>query len=262
MNTATNTWNSVTAASPGYTSISAVLDGQTLTPGNYKTGAASLNGGGALTFNGAGNYIIYTASSLTTGSSGTPVMTLAGGATAANILWVVTSAATINSGFSGTFQGNVISSAALTVTSGGVINGSLAAIAAGLTLSATTTVNGTPSGPANYTITSGSSGVNSAVIVQGTGASTLELGIPNGGTEVGGSGGSSDSGAIKEILIFGSTSSTGVSGQIVPAEVDLIYNGSNELVQTVAYMGNDILTTNIIYNSDGSVNSIQESVNF
>jgi hypothetical protein len=125
------------------TTIASALDGQTLTPGAYKfsSGAATLDGGGALTFNGSGMYIIYTASTLTTGSSGTPVMTLASGATAANIFWIIGSSATINSGFSGIFQGNVIAQASVTVTDGGTVDGGLIALTGGVTLSNTTAVN-------------------------------------------------------------------------------------------------------------------------
>ena len=123
------------------TAISATLDGQTLTPGVYKTGAGSLNGGGALTFNGAGTYIIYTTSTLITGSSGTPVMTLSGGATAANIFWLVGSSATINSGHTGTFQGNVIAEASITDTLGGTVNGGLIALTGAVTLSAASVIN-------------------------------------------------------------------------------------------------------------------------
>jgi len=123
--------------------ISATLDGQTLTPGVYKTGAASLAGSGAaaLTFNGAGTYIIYTSSTLVTGSGGTPTMTLSGGASAANIYWLVGSSATINSGHAGTFQGNVIAEVSITDTSGGTVDGGLIALTGAVTLSAASNVN-------------------------------------------------------------------------------------------------------------------------
>jgi hypothetical protein len=132
-----NTFSAMTA-----TPISAVLDGQTLTPGVYSTGAASLAASGAanLTFNGAGVYVIITASTLTTGAGGTPTMTLSGGATAANIFWIVGSSATINSGFTGVFQGNVIANTAITDTLGGTVNGSLIALNAAITFSAASIV--------------------------------------------------------------------------------------------------------------------------
>jgi hypothetical protein len=125
------------------TPISATLDGQTLTPGVYSAGAPHLatSGAGTLTFNGAGVYVIIASSTLTTGAGGTPTMTLSGGATAANIYWIVGSSATINSGTAGTFQGNVIAQASVTDTLGGTVNGSLIALTGAVTLSAASIVN-------------------------------------------------------------------------------------------------------------------------
>jgi hypothetical protein len=133
------------------TTIAAALDGQTLTPGNYQftSGAATLaaSGAGAVTFNGAGTYILYTASTLTTGAGGVPTMNLTGGATAANIYWIIGSSATINSGSAGTFQGNIIAQASITDTLGGTVNGSLIALSGAVTLSAAANVNAPASGP-------------------------------------------------------------------------------------------------------------------
>jgi type VI secretion system secreted protein VgrG len=129
------------------TTIPAALDGQTLTPGNYQFtgGAATLaaSGPGTLTFNGAGTYILYTASTLTTGAGGVPTMTLTGGATAANIYWIIGSSATINSGSAGTFQGQIIAQASITDTIGGTVNGSMIALTGAVTLSAASSVNAT-----------------------------------------------------------------------------------------------------------------------
>jgi type VI secretion system secreted protein VgrG len=143
--------NAMAAANAAFTSmegmtatpISATLDGQTLTPGVYSTGAGALatSGPGTLTFNGAGVYIISTASTLTTGAGGVSTMALTNGATAANIYWVVGSSATINSGSAGTFQGNIIAETAITDTTGGTVNGSMIALNAAVTFSAATTVN-------------------------------------------------------------------------------------------------------------------------
>jgi hypothetical protein len=138
------------------TTIAAALDGVTLTPGNYQFtgGAATLatSGPATLTFNGAGTYILYTASTLTTGAGGVPTMILKNGATAANIYWIVGSSATINSGSAGTFQGNIIAQASITNTLGGVVNGSLIALTAAITLSQVATINtqSQPAGGANF----------------------------------------------------------------------------------------------------------------
>ena len=133
------------------TIIPSALDGQTLVPGTYRfaSGAATLatSGPATLTFNGAGTYIIYTASTLTTGAGGVPTMTLTGGALAANIFWIIGSSATINSGSAGTFQGNIIAQASITDTMGGTVNGSLIALTAAVTLSAVTTITVPASAP-------------------------------------------------------------------------------------------------------------------
>ena len=132
------------------TTLPTALDGQTIVPGAYKfTGGfahLATSGPGTLTFNGAGTYILYTASTLTTGAGGIPTMTLTNGATAANIYWIVGSSATINSGFAGVFQGNVIAQASITDTLGGTVYGSLIALTAAVTLSAAAnvTVQSTP----------------------------------------------------------------------------------------------------------------------
>ena len=124
------------------TAIPAVLDGQSLGPGYYSTGAASLDGGGALTITGSTTdlFVITTASTLVTGSSGTPVINLVGGALASNVYWIVGSSATINSGHTGTFYGNVIAQASCTDTLGGTIHGSLTALTGAVSLSAASVV--------------------------------------------------------------------------------------------------------------------------
>jgi hypothetical protein len=150
------------------TTIAATLDGQTLTPGNYQFtgGAAHLatSGTGTLTFNGAGTYILYTASTLSTGAGGAPVMNLTGGATAANIYWIVGSSATINIGTAGTFQGNIIAQASITDTLGGTVNGSLIALTGAVTLSAAANVNAPSSGPETPVMLSATSTVSGNVV--------------------------------------------------------------------------------------------------
>jgi len=150
------------------TTIPAALDGQTLTPGNYQFtgGAATLatSGPGTLTFNGAGQYILYTASTLTTGAGGAPTMNLTGGATAANIYWIIGSSATINSGTAGTFQGNIIAQASITDTIGGTVNGSMIALTGAVTLSAAANVNAPATGPEAPVMAAASSSVSGATV--------------------------------------------------------------------------------------------------
>ena len=149
--------------------------GAPLTPGAYKfaSGSAGLSltsGHSTLTFNGAGTYIIYTATTLLTGASGStdlPLMVLSGGATAANIYWIVGSAATINQSVSSSgaiFQGNVIASAAITAVQDGVINGSLISLNAAVNLSGASAVNDQSAGPTTGILDDASSSVSGPVV--------------------------------------------------------------------------------------------------
>jgi hypothetical protein len=164
------------------TTIAAALDGQTLTPGNYQFtgGAATLaaSGAGAVTFNGAGTYILYTASTLTTGAGGVPTMNLTGGATAANIYWIVGSSATINSGNAGTFQGNIIAHASITDTLGGTVNGSLIALTGAVTLSAAANVNAPAAGPETPVMNGTASTVNGSAVTVVLGPTTAQVARP------------------------------------------------------------------------------------
>lgn len=125
------------------TPISATLDGQTLTPGVYKESSGTFNlaqsGAGTLTLNGAGMYVFQCSSTLVTGAGGLPTITLSGGATAANVFWVVGSSATINVSGSGVFQGNIIANTSITLD-GGSVNGSLTALHAAITITSATAI--------------------------------------------------------------------------------------------------------------------------
>lgn len=130
------------------TPIASNLNGQTLTPGVYSESSGTFNlaqaGAGTLILNGAGVYIFKAASTLVTGAGGTPTITLSGGALASNVYWLVGSSATINSGFTGVFQGNIIAVTSITDTLGGTVNGSLVALNGAVTLSAASIVNSKP----------------------------------------------------------------------------------------------------------------------
>ena len=131
------------------TTIDSELGGQTLTPGAYKfaSGSAGLSlttGGGIspLTFNGAGTYIIYTASTLLTGASGStsaPVMAFLGGATAADIFWIVGSSATINQAVESAgsvFQGNIIAAESISVPQDATMHGNYTALTGAISFAA------------------------------------------------------------------------------------------------------------------------------
>lgn len=157
MASAQATYNDLSARSATNLGYNA-LDGHTITPGVYTFPAGDVNlaqsGAGAVTLNGNGLYVFIIPSTLTTGAGGTPTMTLSGGANASNIYWIVGTSATINSGHAGTFQGNIIANTSITDTSGGTVNGTLAALNGAVTYSAAAISNASPlslsaSGPAS-----------------------------------------------------------------------------------------------------------------
>jgi Ice-binding-like len=133
------------------TVIPSELGGQMLTPGNYSfaSGAALLSGG-TLTLNGAGTYVIKTASTLTVAAGSIVVLT--GGATVDNVVFVIGSSAT----FAGanTFIGNILAHTSITLN-GGTFNGRALANTGAVTISSATTITA-PSGSTTLTVGSGS----------------------------------------------------------------------------------------------------------
>lgn len=110
-------YNSLAALGPA-TPIPPQLNTQNLGPGTYSIGAADLAGGGTLTLTGAGNYVFQVASSLVA-NVGSQVVLL-GGASACNVFWQVTSAATLNGV---NFAGNVVAQANVTLGVGDQLTG-------------------------------------------------------------------------------------------------------------------------------------------
>ena len=109
-------------------SISAVLDGLTLTPGVYCVGAATSNLTGTLTLNGSGTYVFELPSTLIT-SSGAQIR-LTNGASCGGVHWQVGSSATI----AGTFVGNVIAFSSITMNPGANLSGRALARGGAVTL--------------------------------------------------------------------------------------------------------------------------------
>jgi hypothetical protein len=127
------------AAHAGYVTIPNALDAQVLTAGYYTFGAGDVSlagsGPGTLTLNGSATdiFVFKTPSTLHTGAGGMPTITLAGGALASNVYWVIGSSATLNVGVSSAgavFPGTVLAAVSITVTQIGVINGRLLATTA------------------------------------------------------------------------------------------------------------------------------------
>ena len=158
------------------TIIPSELGGQTLTPGNYSfaSGAALLSGG-TLTLNGAGTYVIKTASTLTVAAGSLVVLT--GGATVDNVVFVIGSSAT----FAGanTFIGNILAHTSITLN-GGTLNGRALANTGAVTISSATTITA-PSGSTILTVGSGSTltfsgtGIINANEIEGIPVSIISL---------------------------------------------------------------------------------------
>lgn len=129
----------------GATNILPELGGVVLTPGTYSfSTTANIAAGTTLTLSGSGTYIFKVGSALTAnvGSS----IVLANGATACNIFWQVTSAATLNGV---TFSGNVVAQSGVTLGVGASLSGRALTTAAGaVTLSGGNTIGGCSSAPA------------------------------------------------------------------------------------------------------------------
>ena len=147
------------AAHAGYVTIPNVLDAQSLTAGYYTFGAGDVTLNGTLTLTGSSTdiFVFKTPSTLTTGSSGMPVISLVG-VLPSNIYWVIGSSATLNVGVSsagGVFPGTILAAVSITVTQSAVINGRLlACTASGAAISfsdhATVNVSAFPSGLASF----------------------------------------------------------------------------------------------------------------
>lgn len=136
-------------ALPGATVLSAStydFAGGTITPGLYSigTGATITTG---VTLNAGGNpnatFIFQIGSTLTVPTSS--VVTLAGGAQAKNVYWLVGSSAS----FAGTatFNGTIIAQASISMASGGTVTGHLFALTGAVTFAGSgETVTATPAG--------------------------------------------------------------------------------------------------------------------
>jgi hypothetical protein len=137
----------VSLAGLSFSTIPNVLDGQSLSAGNYTFAPGDVNlaqsGPGTLTLTGSASdvFVFKTPSTLTTGAGGMPTITLSGGVLASNVFWLIGSTATINVGTAGVFNGNIIATTSITDTMGGTVNGSMIALGAAVTLSAAAVVN-------------------------------------------------------------------------------------------------------------------------
>jgi type VI secretion system secreted protein VgrG len=134
---------STLAGTAGAVPIVAELGGVVLTPGTYSFGStANIAAGTTLTLNGAGTYIFQVGSAITANVGSNVV--LINGASACNVFWQITSAATLNGV---TFAGTVVAQAGVTLGVGATLRGRALTTAAGaVTMAGTNTVGGC-SGP-------------------------------------------------------------------------------------------------------------------
>ncbi len=103
----------------GADAIGPELSGATVGPGIYAfSSTANLAANGLFTLDGAGIYIFQVGSALTANVGSN--VSLINGATACDVFWQVTSAATLNGD---TFAGTVVAQAAVTLGVGAVLNG-------------------------------------------------------------------------------------------------------------------------------------------
>jgi len=137
--TATGALYTDLATRAGATPLVAELGGLTLTPGVYSfTSTANIASGTTLRLSGGGIYIFQVGSALT--ANVLSAVVLENGATACNIFWQVTSAATLNGV---TFAGTVVAQAGVTLGVGASLNGrALTTTAGAVTMSGANTIGG------------------------------------------------------------------------------------------------------------------------
>ena len=205
-------YNSLVALG-GATPILPTLNGQTLVPGTYSTGAALLTNGAPLVLNGAGTYIFQISSSLTTnvGSSVTLI-----GANPCNVFWQVTSLATLDGT---TFPGTVVAQSGVRLGTGAVLTGRALASAAGdVTLAGGNAVGGCSA-----------AGVGLAAAAVSTVASpTVELGgtIRDTATLTGGGIGAAAPTGTITFTLFGPNNATCAGAAIFTSTVPVNGNGT------------------------------------
>jgi len=131
-------YNDAVARTQCLITVAGNLGGQTLAPGLYKSMSSLEISSGDLTLDAGGNanavYIFQVSSTLTT-TSGLKII-LAGGAQAKNIFWAVGTSATL--GTTSVFQGTIIASASITLTTGATLNGRALALNAAVALDTNT----------------------------------------------------------------------------------------------------------------------------
>jgi hypothetical protein len=122
-------YNEAAGRSVGVEGVAGDLGGRTLSPGLYKS-TSTLAITGTLTLHGSGVYIFQIASALTV-NNGSGII-LSGGANAADVFWQVGSSATL--GTTSSFKGTILALTAISIATGGTLDGRALAQHAAVTL--------------------------------------------------------------------------------------------------------------------------------
>ena len=135
----TTAYNDAQGRSLNAISLPGNLGGLTLAPGLYVNSSSSgISGSGVLTLDAQGNsgatWIFKMGSTLTTGTGSQIV--LAGGASAANIVWAVGTSATL--GVTSIFKGNILADQSISLATGAVADGRMLARIGAVTLQGNT----------------------------------------------------------------------------------------------------------------------------
>ena len=183
------------AGQPSTSTVTALTNGTTLTPGVY-TASSSLSVAGVITLDAGGNadavFIFQAGSTLTTGSSSSIVLT--GGAQACNVFWQVGSSATL--GTSTSFVGTIMALTSATLNNGASVTGRVLARNAAVTLDNNVINVPTCLSPTTTTTTSGATTITTtsvATTTTTTSGATTTTTVPKGspGTGEGGTAGHS-----------------------------------------------------------------------
>jgi hypothetical protein len=168
----------VTLASGGSTPLAMELGGTTVTPGTYSFGStANIAAGTNLTLSGGGTYIFQVGSAITANVLSSVLLT--NGASACDVFWQVTSAATLN-GIS--FAGNVVAQAGISLGPSAQLTGRALATSAGpVTMAGSNSIGGCSAPPppvcpsitlAPTTLPGGTAGVAYSQTIIGSGGTT------------------------------------------------------------------------------------------
>ena len=245
-------------AIPAGTTLDGDAGGRTLTPGVY-TSSSSLGITGTLTLSGLGQYIFQIGSTLTT-YGGTTIL-LTNGARPCDVLWYVGSSATL--GGPTYFNGNILAVASISLTgaAGTVVNGTLFAYGAAITIANAASVNG-PSGRCLVQpycpSSSGSSTASSASSTAVSSSARVSSSAVSSSAAVSSSVVVSSSAVSSSAAAVSSSSSSSSTGAVNPIPFCLLnyatdFNASFSYLSNVSLIAYSTITNNGASNVTGDV---------